>query len=68
MSIKWVMPSSHHISLSLQTAHGVLKVRMQKRFTLPSPGDHVLSELSAVTCPSRVALHGMADSFIESRK
>ena len=68
MSIEWVMPSSHHISLSLQTAHGVLKARMQKRFALPSPGDHILLELSTVTCPSWVALHGMADSFIESRK
>ena len=31
----------------------------------PSPVDHVLSELSTMTCPSWVALHGKAHSFIE---
>ena len=30
--------------------------------------DHVLSELSAMTCLSWVALHGMAHSFIELDK
>ena len=30
--------------------------------------DHVLSELSTMTCPSWVALHGMAHSFIELDK
>ena len=34
----------------------------------PSPVDHVLSELSTVTRPSWVALHGMAHSFIELDK
>ena len=34
----------------------------------PSPVDHVLSELSTMTCPSWVALHGMAHSFIELEK
>ena len=29
------------------------------------PVDHILSELSTMTCPSRVALRGMAPSFIE---
>ena len=29
----------------------------------PSPVDHVLSELSTVTHPSWVTLHGMAHSF-----
>ena len=33
-----------------------------------SPVDHNLSELSTVTCPSWVALHGMAHSFIELDK
>ena len=32
----------------------------------PSPVDHVLSEPSTITCPSWVALYGMAHSFIES--
>ena len=31
----------------------------------PSPVDHKLSELSTMTDPSWVALHGMAHSFIE---
>ena len=34
----------------------------------PSPVNHVLSELSTMTHPSWVALHGMAHSFIELDK
>ena len=34
----------------------------------PSPVDHILSELSTITCPSWVVLHGVAHSFIESEK
>ena len=34
----------------------------------PSPGDHVLSELSTMTGPSWVALHGMAHSFTKLYK
>ena len=34
----------------------------------PPPVDHVLSELSAMTCLSWMALHGMAHSFIELLK
>ena len=34
----------------------------------PSPVDHVFSELSTMTRPSWVALHGMAHSFIELEK
>ena len=30
----------------------------------PSPVDHILSDLSTMTCPSWVALYGMAHSFI----
>ena len=37
-------------------------------FPFPSPVDHVLSELSTMTCPSWVALQGMAHSFIELDK
>ena len=33
-----------------------------------SPVDHILSELSTMTCLSWVALHGMAHSFIELDK
>ena len=32
------------------------------------PADHVLSELSGMTHPSYVALHGVAHSFIELYK
>ena len=35
---------------------------------LPPPVDHILSELSTITCLSWVALHGMAHSFIELRE
>ena len=31
----------------------------------PSTVDHILSDLSTMTCPSWVAPHGMANSFIE---
>ena len=34
----------------------------------PSPVDQVLSEHSTMTCPSWVALHGLAHSFIELDK
>ena len=34
----------------------------------PSPVDHILSELSTMTCPPWVALHCMAHSFIELDK
>ena len=34
----------------------------------PSPVDHVFSELSTMSCPSWVAVHGMAHSFIELDK
>ena len=34
----------------------------------PSPVDHILLELSTMTCPSWVALHGMAHCFIELDK
>ena len=34
----------------------------------PSPVDHILSDLSIMTRPSWVFLHGMAHSFIELDK
>ena len=34
----------------------------------PAPVDHILSELSTMTRPSWVALHGMIHSFIELDK
>ena len=37
-------------------------------FPFPSPVDHILSELSTMTHPPWVALHGMAYSFTELEK
>ena len=54
--------------LPFHIVHGVLKTRIQSGLPLPSPVDHVLSELSTLICPSWVALHGMAHSFIELHK
>jgi len=42
------------------TVHGVLKAGMLKWLTIPSPS----SDLSIMTCPFWVALHGMTDSFM----
>ena len=56
------------IFLPFHTAHGVLHARILKWLPFPSPMDHVLAELSTMTHPSWVALHGMACSFIELKK
>ena len=40
----------------------------QDGLPFPPPVDHDLSELFTMTCPSWVALHGMAHSFIELHK
>ena len=53
-----------HIFLPFHTVHGVFKTRILKLFAFPSPVDHILLELSTMTHPSWVALHGMAHSFI----
>ena len=37
-------------------------------FPFPSPVDHILSELSTMTCPSWMVLQGMAHSFTELDK
>src|SRR5574337_517908 len=42
--------------------------RILKWFAVPSPVDHILSELSTMTHPSWISLHGMAHSFIELDK
>ena len=56
------------IFLPFHTVHGVLQARIRSGLPFPSPVDHVLSELSTMTCLSWVALHGMAHSFIELDK
>ena len=53
---------------SLNTVHGVFKARKRKCFAIPFPVDYILSELSAITHLSWVALHSMAHSFIELDK
>ena len=53
---------------TLPTVHGFLPARMWSGLPFPTPVDHVLSEPSTMTCPSWVALHGMAHSFIELSK
>ena len=54
--------------LPFHTVHGVLRQEHLSGLPFPSPGDHVLSEISTMTCPSWLALHGMAHSFIELDK
>ena len=44
------------------------QARILKWFAIPFSMDHILSELSTMTYPSWVALHGMAHSFIELDK
>ena len=46
------------IILPFHTVHRVLKARILK--WLPSPVDHILSDLSTMTRPSCVGPHGMA--------
>ena len=56
------------IFLPFHTVHGLLKARILKWVQFPSPVDKILPELSTMTRPSWVALHSMADSFIELDK
>ena len=48
------------IFLSFHTVHGILKARILKWFAIPSPVDHILSDLSTTTRLSWVAPQGMA--------
>ena len=52
------------VFLPFHTVHGVLKAGILKWFVIPSPVDHVLSELSTMTHLSWVALHRKAHSCI----
>ena len=47
---------------------GFLRQEYWSGLPFPSPVDHILSELSTMTCPSWMALHCMAHSFIELDK
>ena len=44
---------------------GLLRQEYWSGLPFPSPVDHILSEFSTMTCPSRVALQGMINSFTE---
>ena len=47
---------------------GISRQEYWSGLPFPSPVDHILSEFSTMICPSWVALHGMAHSFIELHK
>ena len=47
---------------------GFSKQEYRRGLSLPSPVDGALTELSTMTRPSWVALHGMLQSFIELHK
>ena len=57
-----------HIFSPFHTVHGVLTTRKLEWFNIPSSSRLILSEVSSMTCPFWVALHGMAHSFIELHK
>ena len=57
-----------YIFLPFHTVHGVLMTRILGWFVIPSSHGPRLSELSTMTHPSWVALHGMACSFSELYK
>ena len=54
-----------HIFLPFHTVLGVLKARLMKWFAIPLSSGYIWSELSTMTHPSWVALHGMAHNFTE---
>ena len=47
---------------------GFSRQKYQSGLPCPSPVDHILSELSTMTCLSWVAVHGLAHSLIELDK
>ena len=57
-----------HIFLPFHDVCEVLESRILEWLPFPPPGDLILSELFTMICPSWVALHGMAHSFIELQK
>ena len=54
-----------HIFLPFIGFMGFLQQEYWSGLSFPPPGGHVLSELFTMTCPSLVALQGMAHRFIE---
>ena len=56
------------VSFCLYILIGFSRQEYWSGLPFPSPVDHILSELSTMTHPSWVALHGMAHIFIELNK
>ena len=56
------------IFLPFHTVHGFSRQEYWSGLPFPSPMDHILSELSTMTHPSWVSVHGMAHTFIGSDK
>ena len=50
------------------TGHEFSRQEYSSGLPSPSPVDHIFAELSTMTHPSWMALHGMAHSFIELNK
>ena len=57
-----------HTFLPFMVFMGFSRKEYWSGLPFPSPVDHILSELSTMTHPSWVALHGMAHSFTELDK
>ena len=68
LDIQGVLIFPCHIFLPFHTVHGVLQARRLMWLDISFPVGHVLSELSTMSYPSWVALHGIPHSFIELDK
>ena len=67
LSLTWGVLSVYLFCLSILFM-GFSRQEYWSGLPFPSPVDHVLSELSTMTCPSWVAIHGMAHCFIDLDK
>ena len=56
------------VFLSCHVVHGILKARIPKGFAIPFSSDSCFVRTPTMTCPSWVALHDLAHSFIELHK
>ena len=57
-----------HIFFPFYTVYGFLRWEYSSGLLFPSRVDHILSELSTITCPFWVALQSMAHNFIKLHK
>ena len=72
-NISWLMKESNMRQCHILFTFSILFMGFSRQeywggLSFPSPVDHILSELSTMTHPSWVVLHGMAHSFIEFDK